>query len=159
MGWRSNNTQARPTSLFRHRIIDSRFFSSCFRASRPVLSFLSLLFSSVPPFLILTRCEHGERTWPDREAPSIPISAGAPRLALHMGSMGFSSRAFTLPGRRFPISVFTIRFPVFPYYIRAGWRAARNRFHPIGGPVFHSVASSPWHIMGKGVPMKILTGD
>lgn len=73
--------------MFRHRIIDSRFFSSCFRATRPVLSFLLSSFS-LRPSLILTDARTA--SGPGQiEAP--PDFAGAPRSPYGLRPQFFDS--------------------------------------------------------------------
>lgn len=130
--------RALPTSLFRHRIIDSRFFSSCFRASSPVLSSLVSSFflpARSPPFLILTRRPSGPGQIERRPLLlSDTDFGGAPSARSPYGLRGefFESCVHASWNK---VSNFGIYYKVsrilryLLYRIRAGCgRATRNRF-------------------------------
>lgn len=72
----------------------------------------------------------------------------------------FSSRAFTLPGTRFPISVFTIRFPVFFDTCCIVYELVVDERQEIdSNGTRGALCCLLLLVTGKGAPMKILTGD
>lgn len=139
--------------MFRHRIIDSRFFSSCFRATRPVLSFLLSSFS-LRPSLILT--DASAASGPGQiEAP--PGFAGAPRSPYGLRPQFFDSfvhaswKKVSNFGIYYKLSL-TIYIYIYELVDKKSIPSDR------GGPC-SSALCRLLLVMGKGVPMKILRSD